>query len=51
MKFPVAVAARSKARVCGRSPPAIVGSNPCGGDGGFSAVSVVCREVAGSATS
>ena len=28
---PVPVAARSKAYVCGRSPPEIVGSNPTGG--------------------
>ena len=28
---PVPVAARSKARVCGRSPAEIVGSNPTGG--------------------
>jgi hypothetical protein len=27
----IAVAARSKARVCGRSPTGIVGSNPVGG--------------------
>ena len=29
--MPVEVAARSKAQVCGRSPPEIVGSNPTGG--------------------
>jgi hypothetical protein len=33
------VAARSKARVCGRSPAEIVGSNPAGGPG---CLSVVC---------
>ena len=31
MGWPVPVAARSKAWVCGRSPAGIVGSNPTGG--------------------
>jgi len=31
MADPIPVAARSKARVCGRSPAEIVGSNPAGG--------------------
>jgi hypothetical protein len=29
--LPVSVTARSKAKVCGRSPAEIVGSNPAGG--------------------
>ena len=35
--YPIPVAARSKALVCGRSPAEIVGSNPTGGMD-------VCRE-------
>ena len=42
---PVPVAARSKAWVCGRSPAEIVGSNPTGGHGCLSVVSVVCCQV------
>jgi hypothetical protein len=45
------VAARSKVRVCGRSPAEIVGSNPAGGDGCLSVVSVVFYQVEVSATS
>ena len=45
------MAARSKAQVCGRSPAEIVGSNPIGGHGCFSVVSVVCCKVEVSATS
>jgi len=47
----VRVAARSKAWVCGRSPTEIVGSNPAGGHGCLSVVSVVCCQVEVSATS
>jgi hypothetical protein len=47
---PVPVAARSKAEVCGRSPAEIVGSNPTGGHGCLSVVSVVCCQVEVSAT-
>ena len=36
------MAARSKAYVYGRSPAGIVGSNPTGGHGPLSVVSVVC---------
>ena len=43
-------AARSKASVCGRSPAQIVGSNPTGGHGSLSVVSVVCCQVEVSAT-
>ena len=50
-KQPVPVAARSKAWVCGRSPAEIVGSNPTGGHGCLSVVSVVCWQVEVSATS
>ena len=49
--LPVPVAARSKAWVCGRSPAEIVGSNPKGGHGCLSVVSVVCCQVEVSATS
>ena len=49
--MPVPVAARSKAKVCGRSPAEIVGSNPTGGHGCLSVVSVVCCQVEVSATS
>ena len=49
--MPVPVAARSKGQVCGRSPAAIVGSNPTGGHGYMSVVSVVCCQVEVSATS
>jgi hypothetical protein len=48
---PVAVAARSEAWVCGRSPAKIVGSNPTGGHGRLSVVSFVCCQVEVSATS
>jgi len=43
--MPVPVAARSKACVCGRSLAGIVGSNPTGGHGYLSVVSVVCCQV------
>ena len=43
--MPVPVAARSKAYACGRSPAEIVGSNPTGGHGCLSVVSVVCCQV------
>jgi len=49
--MPVPVAARSKAYVCGRSPPGIVGSNPTGGHGRLSVVIVVCCHVEVSAAS
>ena len=39
------MAARSKAWVCGRSRAGITGSNPTGGHGCFSVVSVVCCQV------
>jgi hypothetical protein len=42
---PFPVAARSKARVCGRSVAWIMGSNPAGGDGCFSLVCVICCQV------
>ena len=51
MKLPVPVAARSKARFCGRSPAGIEGSNPGGGHGVLSVVSAVCCRVAVSTTS
>jgi len=44
-KMPVPVAARSKAYVYGRSPAEIVSSNPTGGHGCWSVVSVVCCQV------
>jgi hypothetical protein len=44
------VAAPSKAWVCGRSLDGIVGSNPTGGHGRVSLVSVVCRQVEVSAS-
>jgi len=46
----VPVAARSKVWVCGRSPAEIVGSNPTGGHGYLSVVSVVRCQVGVSAT-
>jgi len=39
------MAARSKAWFCGRSIAGIAGSNPTGGHGCLSAVSVVCCQV------
>ena len=51
MYVPVPVAARSKELVCGRSPAEIMGSNPTGGNGCLSVVSVVCCQVEVSATS
>ena len=45
------MAARSKAWVCGLSSAEIVGSNPTGGHGSLSVVSVVCCQVEVSATS
>jgi len=48
-KVPVPVAARSEASVCGRSLAGIVSSNPTGGHGCLSVVSVVCCEVEGCA--
>ena len=49
--WPVPVAAWSKAWVCGRQLAGIVGSNPAGGHGCLSVVSVVCCQVEVSATS
>ena len=46
----VPVAARSKTGVCGRSPAVIVGSNPAGGHGCLSVLSVVCCQVEVGAT-
>ena len=40
--LPIPVAARSKAWVCGRSLAGIAGSNPAGGYGCLSVVSVLC---------
>jgi len=41
---PVSVAARSKTKVCGRSPAGIVGSNPTGGmDVLFVVIDVFCQ--------
>ena len=42
---PVPVAARSKVWVCGHLLPGIAGSNPTGGHGCLSVVSVVCCQV------
>jgi hypothetical protein len=47
---PIPVAVRSKTWVCGRSLTVIVGSNPAGGHGCLSVVSVVCCQVEVSAT-
>ena len=44
------MAVRSKAYVFGRSPAEMVGSNPAGGHGRLSVVSVVCCQVEASAT-
>jgi hypothetical protein len=44
------VAARSKAWVCGRSLAGIAGSDPAGGHGCLSLVSVVCCQIEVSAT-
>ena len=41
--LPIAVAERSKTRVCSRSLAEIAGSNPAGGMDGLSVVSVVCQ--------
>jgi hypothetical protein len=49
--MPVQVAARSKAYVCGRSPVDFVVSNPSGGHGCLSVVSVMCSQVEVSAKS
>ena len=46
----VPVAAGSKAWVCGCSLAGIMGSNPTGGNGSLSVVSVVCCQVEVSAT-
>jgi hypothetical protein len=46
---PIAVAARSKASVCGRTLAGIVGSNPAGGVD-VCVLSVVCCQVEVSAT-
>ena len=48
--LPVPVDARYNAWVYGRSPAEIVGSNPTGGHGCLSVVSVVCCQVEVSAT-
>ena len=45
------MAARSKAKLCGRSPAEIMGSNPTEGHGCLSVVSVVCCQVEVSAAS
>jgi hypothetical protein len=50
MRVPIAVAARSKASFCGCSLTGIVGSNPTGGHGCLSVVSVVCCQIEVSAT-
>jgi len=50
-RVPIPLAARSKAWVYGRSPAEIVGSNPTGGYGYLSVVSVVCCQVEISGTS
>jgi hypothetical protein len=42
---PVPMTARSEVWVCGRSPAEIVGSNPSGGHGYLSVMSVVCYQV------
>jgi hypothetical protein len=47
---PIPAVARSKAWVCGRSLAGIVGSNPAGGHGCLSLVSVVCSQVEVSAS-
>ena len=47
---PISVAAPSKACVCGRSLAGIAGSNPTGGHGCLSLVSVVCCQVEVSAS-
>jgi hypothetical protein len=44
-EWPISVAGRSKARVCGRSLARIVGSNPAGGNGYLSVVRIVCCQV------
>ena len=49
VQVPIAVAARSKASVCGRSLAEIAGSNPAG-DMDVCVVSVVCCQVEVSAT-
>jgi hypothetical protein len=49
-ELPIPVAVRSKAWVCGRSLTRIMGSNPTGGHGCLSLVSVVCCQVEVSAT-
>jgi hypothetical protein len=51
ISMPIPVAVRSKAWVCGRSLTGIVGTNPTGGHGCLSLVSVVCCQVEVSATS
>jgi hypothetical protein len=48
---PIPVPARSKPLVCGRSLTGFAGSNPAGGHGCLSLVSVVCCQVEVSATS
>jgi hypothetical protein len=48
--IPIPVAVRYKAWVCGRSLTGIAGSNPTGGHGCLSVVSVVCCQVEVSAT-
>jgi len=49
-QVPIPVAARSKAWICDRSPAETVGSNPGGGHGCLSVVSVVFCQVEVSAT-
>ena len=47
----IPVATCSRAKVCGCSPAEIVGSNPAGGHGWMSVVSVVCCQIEASVTS
>ena len=50
MEIPNPVAARSKAQVCDRSLAGVAGSNPTGGHGCLSVVSVVCCQIEVSAS-
>jgi hypothetical protein len=50
LKWPIPVAAKSKKWVYGHSLYRIVGSNPAGGQGCLSLVSVVCCQVKVSAS-
>jgi hypothetical protein len=44
-RWPIPVAARSKAQVCGRALAGILGSNPTGGTDFFSLVQCLCCQV------